>query len=90
MPDRKKAKLVRRLAAASIAVAVIVMAIKFGAWWLTGSVALYSDALESIVNVIAATTAFAAITLCAASRRTPTIRSAITRRNTCRPCWRAC
>lgn len=62
MPDRKKAALVRRLAATSIAVAVIVMAIKFGAWWLTGSVALYSDALESIVNVIAATAAFVAIT----------------------------
>lgn len=62
MPDRKKATLVRRLAATSIAVAVIVMAIKFGAWWLTGSVALYSDAMESIVNVIAASAAFVAIT----------------------------
>lgn len=61
MPDRKKATLVRRLAATSIAVALIVMAMKFGAWWLTGSVALYSDALESIVNVIAAVAAFAAI-----------------------------
>ncbi|MGL4489420.1 MAG: cation diffusion facilitator family transporter, partial [Rhizobiaceae bacterium] len=56
-------KAVRRLAAASIAVAFIVMAIKFLAWWLTDSVALFSDALESIVNVIAATIAFFAIRL---------------------------
>ena len=45
---------VRRLAAASIAVAFIVMGMKFVAWHVTGSVALFSDALESIVNVIAA------------------------------------
>lgn len=62
MPDKKKASLVRRLAAASIGVALVVMGIKFVAWWLTGSVALYSDAMESIVNVIAALAAFAAIT----------------------------
>jgi cation diffusion facilitator family transporter len=54
---------VRRLAAASIAVAFIVMAIKFLAWYLTGSVALFSDALESIVNVIAAVIAWYAIRL---------------------------
>jgi cation diffusion facilitator family transporter len=61
VPERKKAARVRRLAAASIAVALVVMGMKFVAWRLTGSVALYSDALESIVNVIAATAAFAAI-----------------------------
>lgn len=53
--------LVRRLALGSIAVAFAVMALKFFAWWLTGSVALYSDALESIVNVVAAFAAFMAI-----------------------------
>ena len=37
------------------------LALKALAWWLTGSVALYSDALESIVNVIAALAAFWAI-----------------------------
>jgi divalent metal cation (Fe/Co/Zn/Cd) transporter len=37
------------------------MGLKFVAWYLTGSIALYSDALESIVNVIAATAAFVAI-----------------------------
>ncbi len=53
--------LVRRLALGSIVVAFAVMALKFVAWWLTGSVALYSDALESIVNVVAAFAAFMAI-----------------------------
>jgi len=52
---------VARLAAASIFVGLGVMGLKFLAWWLTGSVALYSDALESIVNVIAALAAFWAI-----------------------------
>jgi cation diffusion facilitator family transporter len=52
---------VRRLAAWSIAVAFAVMGLKFVSWWVTGSVALFSDALESIVNVIAATVAFVAI-----------------------------
>jgi cation diffusion facilitator family transporter len=61
MPELQKATRVRRLAAASIGVAFAVMGMKFVAWQMTGSVALYSDALESIVNVIAATAAFAAI-----------------------------
>jgi cation diffusion facilitator family transporter len=54
---------IRRLAAWSIAVAFAVMGLKFLAWWLTGSVALYSDALESIVNVIAAFAALWAISV---------------------------
>src|SRR5205814_1194240 len=49
------------LAAGSIAVALAVLALKAVAWWLTGSVALYSDALESLVNVATAVAALAAI-----------------------------
>jgi cation diffusion facilitator family transporter len=52
---------VRRLALISIFVALVVVALKFWAWWITGSVALYSDALESTVNVIAALVAWYAI-----------------------------
>jgi cation diffusion facilitator family transporter len=52
---------VARLAFWSIIVAFGVMGLKFVAWRMTGSVALYSDALESIVNVIAAAGAFWAI-----------------------------
>ena len=54
-------KIVRRLAFWSIPLAIGVMGLKFVAWHLTGSIALYSDALESIVNVIAALAAFFAI-----------------------------
>jgi cation diffusion facilitator family transporter len=43
-----------RFAWLSIAAAVATIAIKAGAWWLTGSVGLLSDALESIVNLVAA------------------------------------
>ncbi|MDN2566984.1 cation diffusion facilitator family transporter [Aquibium sp. A9E412] len=53
--------LVRRLALWSIVIAFLVMGLKVVAWRLTGSVALYSDALESVVNVIAAGAAFWAI-----------------------------
>lgn len=42
-------------------VALAVMAIKYGAYLVTGSVALYSDALESIVNLVAALAALIAI-----------------------------
>ncbi len=52
---------VQRLAFWSISVAFVVMGLKALAWYVTGSVALLSDALESIVNVIAALVAFAAI-----------------------------
>ena len=39
-------------AVASIAVAALVLGLKYLAYWVTGSVALYSDALESIINVV--------------------------------------
>ncbi len=52
---------VAQLAAWSIAVAAAVFLLKALAWWLTGSVALYSDALELVVNVIASGAALYAI-----------------------------
>ena len=52
---------VASLAGWSIVIAFVVMAMKFVAWKMTGSVALYSDALESIVNVITACAALWAI-----------------------------
>ena len=42
-------------ASTSIAVSAILMAIKFVAYFKTGSAAIFSDALESIVNVVAST-----------------------------------
>lgn len=52
---------VATLAAWSIFIAALVLALKAYAWWITGSVALYSDALESIVNVVASFAALWAI-----------------------------
>jgi cation diffusion facilitator family transporter len=52
-----------RLATISVAVAALVLTLKAGAWWLTGSVALFADALESVVNVAAAVAALLAIRL---------------------------
>jgi cation diffusion facilitator family transporter len=51
------------IAAASLAIGIVVLGLKTWAWWLTGSVALYSDALESIVNVVTAITALIAVRL---------------------------
>ena len=52
---------IARLAFWSIVIACVVLALKLAAWYVTGSVALYSDALESIVNVIASVAAYWAI-----------------------------
>lgn len=54
-----------RLAGASVGVALVVLGLKALAWWVTGSVALFADALESIVNVAAAVAALLAIRLSA-------------------------
>ena len=50
----------------SVAVALATMALKFGAWWLTGSVGLLSDALESLVNLAGAAFALLMVTVAAA------------------------
>jgi len=52
---------VSRYAIQSLGVALAVLALKFLAYWLTGSVALLSDALESIINVVVAGAAFFAL-----------------------------
>lgn len=61
----KNSNRVRQLALWGIPLALGVMGLKLAAWWVTGSVALLSDALESTVNVVAAIVAFAAITYAA-------------------------
>lgn len=54
-----------KIAVGSLAVSLVVLAIKYSAYLLTGSVALYSDALESIINVATATAAIIAIRIAA-------------------------
>ena len=51
----------RRYAMLSIAVAVITIGLKLGAYLLTGSVGLFSDAAESVVNLVAAVAALWAL-----------------------------
>jgi cation diffusion facilitator family transporter len=51
------------IAAASLFVGLLVLGLKFYAYYITGSVALYSDALESIVNVVTAIVALIAVSL---------------------------
>src|SRR5262245_14199274 len=58
---RPVAEKLKLAALGSIAVAVGVTALKFAAYWQTGSAALYSDALESIVNLVTAVVALFAI-----------------------------
>ena len=60
MPNRISAS-TSRLALVSVGIGVLVLALKFCAWGLTGSVALWSDALESFVNVATAVAALVAI-----------------------------
>lgn len=54
---------ITRFAAINIAVAAAVMGIKWLAYYVSGSVALYSDALESVVNVMTAVAALIAINI---------------------------
>ena len=54
-------KRIELFATVSIAVGIAVLALKYLAYHLTGSVALLSDAIESIVNVVTAVAALVAI-----------------------------
>ena len=54
---------VRTLLKLSIAVAVATIVTKSFAWWLTGSVGLLSDAMESFVNLASATFALLMVTI---------------------------
>ncbi len=54
-----------RVAGGTIVLGMVVLALKFAAWWVTGSAALFSDAAESVVNVAASLVAWYAIWLAA-------------------------
>lgn len=53
----------KTLLIASVLVAIVTIGLKTGAWWITGSVALLSDAMESFVNLASAVFALAMVTL---------------------------
>lgn len=50
-----------KIAWGTLGVAMAVLALKFSAYFATGSVALYSDALESTINVVGAVAALLAL-----------------------------
>lgn len=54
-----------RFAWLSIAAAIVTITLKAGAYWVTGSVSLLSDAMESVVNLVAAIVALIALKLAA-------------------------
>ncbi len=56
---------IMRIAIGSVVVGLVVLALKALAYWMTGSIALYSDALESTVNVATAIAALIAVNVAA-------------------------
>jgi len=54
----KPAPSLHRFAAVAIVAAVVVISLKLSAWWLTGSVGLLSDAVESLANLAGAIVAY--------------------------------
>lgn len=58
MTERRPLTRLQRAMLVSVVAALTTMALKFGAWALTGSVGLYSDAVESLVNLAAAILGF--------------------------------
>ena len=52
-----------RVAIAAVVVGALLLGVKFAAFLITGSAAIYSDALESIVNVLASSFALYAVVL---------------------------
>lgn len=42
-----------RIQLVAVGIGIVLMGVKFFAWWLTNSNAILTDALESIINVVA-------------------------------------
>jgi cation diffusion facilitator family transporter len=53
----------RNIALLSVLASVVTLILKFGAFWITGSVGLLSDALETFVNLAASVVAVIALTI---------------------------
>ncbi len=74
-----------RLAFAHVAVGIAVFILKYAAYAVTGSAALYPDAMESIVNIASAAAAFLAVRISAgppdANHPTDITRPSICRRS---------
>lgn len=64
-PDRAPDRSLTRFAWLSIATALATIALKSAAYWLTGSVGLLSDALESLINLAGGVIGLVALTIAA-------------------------
>ena len=73
----------------SLVVAIVLLAAKYQAYRMTGSTAILSDALESIVNVVAAVFALGGIAFAGPARRPESSRTATGRSSSSRPPSRA-
>ena len=62
-PDVSERAPLTRYAWLSIAAATVIIALKTYAYWVTGSVGLLSDALESVVNLVSACVMLVALTI---------------------------
>lgn len=54
-------KQAERIAVGTIGIGAVVLGLKMSAWWVTGSAALFSDAAETVVNVVASFVALFAL-----------------------------
>lgn len=61
MGQLKNERIVKRLALLSLIVSILITVLKWAAYYLTGSVALKSDAYEGIVNIVASAASLLAI-----------------------------
>ncbi len=64
-PPTGAARAIRRLLQLSVVVALVTITMKSFAWWLTASVGLLADAMESFVNLAAALFALAMVVIAA-------------------------
>ncbi|KRC10002.1 cation diffusion facilitator family transporter [Hydrogenophaga sp. Root209] len=64
-PDRARLLTPQRLLMASVVVALMTIALKTGAWLITDSVGLLSDAMESLVNLASAVFGLVMVTIAA-------------------------
>jgi ferrous-iron efflux pump FieF len=53
MPSQKNTRLLKRATYASVAVALILVGAKFGAWLITGSLSILASLIDSLMDVIA-------------------------------------
>ena len=81
---------VKTLLKLSVVAAVATIAMKSLAWWITDSVGLLSDAMESFVNRASALFAIAMVTIANSARPMTTTRSGTPRPSTSPAASRAC